>query len=133
MRSWKGRLKVELEERATAKLDATDLKEFIEEAMKARGYKVTSGLNNSALTGIKLVLNLERLVPDAKEKARREKIAKAVSERRKKPEVEPEPEEKSKASLNNDLSERILADIKELKGKQQKQEVAAPIERPLQV
>jgi hypothetical protein len=78
-----------------------------------------------------LVLNLERLVPDAKEKARREKIAKAVSERRKKPEVEPEPEEKSKASLNNDLSERILADIKELKGKQQKQEVAAPIERPL--
>jgi flavorubredoxin len=57
---------MQIVERATASLDSADLEELIEEVVKAKGFKITSGLNNSPLTGIELHLELIKLTPDEK-------------------------------------------------------------------
>jgi hypothetical protein len=57
---------MQIVERATADIDTADLEELIAEVVKAKGYKVTSGLENSALTGIELHLELIKLTPEEK-------------------------------------------------------------------
>jgi hypothetical protein len=57
---------MQIVERATASLDSADLEELIKEVIKAKGYRITSGLDNSALTGIELHLELIKLTPEEK-------------------------------------------------------------------
>lgn len=57
---------MEIVERATASIDSADLEEIIAEVIKAKGYRITSGLANSALTGITLELELIRVTTPKK-------------------------------------------------------------------
>lgn len=98
---------MQIVERATASLDSADLEELIKEVMKAKGYKITGGLNNSTLTEIKLELELIKLTPE---------------------------EKKGLAHRSNQIRKVESGEGRRRVGQEQqkaKGEVAAPAERPL--